>query len=382
MPVGVYRSTPDGKILDANPALIKILGAASYNEVLNINEIELYKNPFDRISWKNSLDSTEILYNYEVELKTLNDRIIWVNDSSRAFKSGDGQILYYEGVLEDVTDKKHDKEKMNELLNDLISSKGTIEVQLSELNKLNKKLQESEIRLKELNASKDKFFSIIAHDLKSPFTGYLGLTTILSEDIDEMSKDEIREMANALHNSTSHIYDLLQNLLNWSKVQGGMIDIRPELLNLKAVFEHNIGVNKNNANQKNITLISEIENNCFVNFDKNIINTVLRNLIANAVKFTYPGGKVRVIAEKMSGDSMMITVEDNGVGINQDLLANLFRIDNHNRVNLGTANEKGTGLGLILCKELLEKAGSSLWIETEEEMGSKFSFSVPMPEII
>ncbi len=378
VPVGVYRTTPDGRILDANPALVRILGAKDIHEILDRNVLELYSNPVDRLSWKNHVDNAEVVYNYEVELTTLSGNKIWINDSSRAVKSPDGVILYYEGVVENITQSKKDKQKVQELIDDLMVSKSTIEAQLVELNKLNKKLQLSEVELKELNAAKDKFFSIIAHDLKSPFTGFMGLTALLSEDIEEMEKGEIAEMASALNKSANNIYELLQNLLNWSKIQGGLIEISPTNINLKAILNNNVDIIKSTAEQKNIKLVVEMDSDAEIIFDANIINTVIRNLLANAIKFTYPGGTVKLISQNLKGNAVMITVADNGVGISRDNLAKLFKIDEANRITMGTANEKGTGLGLILCKELLEKAGTALWIETEEEKGSKFSFTVPI----
>ncbi len=377
VPVGVYRTTPDGRILDANPALVRILGADDIHDILNRNVLELYVNPADRMAWQNHVDNTEVVYNYEVELDTLNGNRIWINDSSRAVKSPDGKIIYYEGVVENITQTKKDKQKVRDLIDDLLVSKSTIEAQLVELNKLNKKLQLSEIELRAINTSKDKFFSIIAHDLKSPFTGFMGLTGLLSEDIEDMDKEEISEMANALNNSAKNIYELLQNLLHWSKMQGGIFEFKPEIMNLAKVFDSNIEIIKGNAEQKNIKLICEIDEDVVVRFDSNIINTIIRNLLANAIKFTYQGGTVKLSSQKLSGDSVMISITDNGVGISADSLSKLFKIDESNRITLGTAHEKGTGLGLILCKELLEKSGSSLWIETEEEKGSKFSFTVP-----
>ncbi len=376
VPVGVYRSTPAGEVIDANPVLVKMMGAASIEELMKQNVMEFYKNPLDRLSWKNLIESNEIIYNYEVELKTFDGRIIWVNDSSRAI-SDNSNILYYEGVIEDVTERKNNKERLDELVNDLMKSKNTIEKQILELNKLNKKLLVSEKELIQLNASKDKFFSIIAHDLKSPFSGFLGVTAMLSEDIDEMEKPEIQEMATALHNSSRYIYELLQNLLNWSKVQGGIIEIKHEPINLNEIFQDNVGIIRGNAEQKNINVIVEINEDITAYFDTNVLNTVIRNLLANAVKFTYQGGTISLSANRDNNSQVVISVKDNGVGINTESLSNLFKIDVQNRITLGTSNEKGTGLGLILCKELLGKCNTEMIIETEEGRGSKFSFAVP-----
>ena len=178
----------------------------------------------------------------------------------------------------------------------------------------------------------------------------MGLTALLSEDIEEMEKGEIAEMASALNKSANNIYELLQNLLNWSKIQGGLIEISPTNINLKAILNNNVDIIKSTAEQKNIKLVVEMDSDAEIIFDANIINTVIRNLLANAIKFTYPGGTVKLISQNLKGNAVMITIADNGVGISRDNLAKLFKIDEANRITMGTANEKGTGLGLILCK--------------------------------
>ena len=378
VPVGVYRSTPDGDFVDINPSLLKIFGFNSIEELKQRNANEFFVDAKERKNWQNVLNREGIAVNYEFRLKNAFNEIKWLKDSARAIMDSNGVIQYYEGVIEDITEKRIAQEEMQKLISDLMKSKGTIEAQLQELNSLNIQLQQSEEELKKTNASKDKFFSIIAHDLRSPFSGLLGLTKMISDDILQLTKDEILEMSLAMNQSAVFIYDLLENLLHWSRVQGGIIEYNEENINMKDLVNDNITLLANTAEQKNIDLSSNIDDSLFVLFDKNILNTIIRNLVANAVKFTYPGGTVRLYAETI-GEKMRFTVEDNGVGIDKSKLNLIFRIDKQ-MTSLGTSKEKGTGLGLVLCKDLLEKLGGEIWVQSEPGVGSKFYFTIPLKQ--
>lgn len=378
VPVGVYRTTPDGTFVDINPALLKIFGANSINELKQKNANDFFVDAKERKKWQDVLNREGIAVNYEFRLKNSFDEIKWLKDSARAILDVNGVVQYYEGVIEDITEKRLAEEEMQKLISDLMKSKETIEKQLQELNYLNIQLQTSEEELKKTNAAKDKFFSIIAHDLRSPFAGLLGLTKMISDDILQLTKDEILEMALAMNQSAVFIYDLLENLLHWSRVQGGIIEYNEEKINVLNIVQDNITLLINTAQQKNINLSSNIKDDLFVLFDKNILNTILRNLAANAIKFTYPGGTVQISAKALT-DKIQFTVEDNGVGIDKTKLDMIFRIDKQ-FTSLGTSKEKGTGLGLVLCKDLIEKFGGEIWVESELGVGSKFFFTIPISQ--
>ncbi len=248
-----------------------------------------------------------------------------------------------------------------------------------ELEIANKQLRRSETQLRELNATKDKFFNIVAHDLKNPFTSLLGATELLSQNIQNMDKEKIRKLAMILNESAKSGYSILLNLLDWSRSQTGLIRINPQKINLKKLLDDHLADIHLNSIDKQITLISELKTDIDIIADKNMLNTILRNLLSNAIKFTPRGGEVIVKAEIIRQD-VVISVKDNGIGISSDNIGNLFRIDTkYSRP--GTEKEIGTGLGLKLCREFVEKLGGKIWVESVENRGSEFIFSIPLPKV-
>jgi signal transduction histidine kinase len=236
-------------------------------------------------------------------------------------------------------------------------------------------LIESEIRLRELNATKDKFFSIIAHDLKSPFNSIIGFSNLLIEQIQEKDYDGIAEYATIIRNSSQGAMDLLQNLLEWSRSQTGRMEFNPEYVEIVSMIDETIHILVDAAKQKSIILSRELPRKAIAFADKDMISTVLRNLISNAIKFTNPGGAIIISAEQKQNE-LIIGVTDNGVGIKKDVLDKLFRVE-ESFSTIGTKNEKGTGLGLILCKEFITKHGGEIWVESKVGKGSMFCFTIP-----
>lgn len=236
-------------------------------------------------------------------------------------------------------------------------------------------LKENEARLSELVATKDKFFSIISHDLKSPFNSILGLSNLLVEQIQEKNYDGIEEYASIIQSSSQRAMELLKNLLDWSRSQTGRIEFSPEYVEMVNLINEVTELLKEAALQKSIGIVKELPRNMLTFADKSMISTILRNLISNSIKFTQTGGQI-VISAVRKKDELIINVADNGVGIKKEVLGKLFQIA-ENQTTLGTQNERGTGLGLILCKEFVEKHGGRIWVESEPGVGSKFSFSIP-----
>jgi signal transduction histidine kinase len=237
-------------------------------------------------------------------------------------------------------------------------------------------LQERESQLTDLNATKDKFFNIVAHDLKNPFTSLLGSSELLYENIDNLGTENIRELALILNDSAKSGYAILQNLLDWSRSQTGLLKINPESVNLRDLINENISAQQLAAANKEIKMYYKSEEDVFVYSDKNMINTILRNLLSNAVKFTYKSGKV-AISTTTANDEVIVSVKDSGIGIPMEKIEQLFKIDARNS-NPGTENEQGTGLGLKLSKEFVEKLGGRIWVECIETKGSEFRFSIPL----
>ncbi len=243
-----------------------------------------------------------------------------------------------------------------------------------ELRKLNQQLETTNQQLEEANASKDKFFSIIAHDLRSPFNWLIGLSQVIVENIDSYTKDEIKNIMTQLYTSTEKVYALLTNLLSWSRLQRGLMEHAPDTVALDEIAEHNVQLFASGADQKQITLRNSIPEGTQAYVDRNMIDTVIRNLISNALKFTDAGGTIEVWSQP-TDDFIEIAVADTGTGISAENIAKLFRID-VKYIGLGTADEKGSGLGLLLCKELIEKNGGKIWVESEEGKGTTFRFTL------
>ncbi len=238
-----------------------------------------------------------------------------------------------------------------------------------------KALQEREARLRELNATKDKFFSIIAHDLKSPFNSIIGFSSLLSRQMQERDYASIEKYAGIIQNSSLHAMDLLMNLLEWSRSQTGRMLFDPGSIDIVELINQTKALLIASALQKSITVYSEMPDNLLVFADKDMISTILRNLISNAIKFTDTGGKIVISTEQLS-DELVISVLDSGVGMNSESIGKLFRIE-ENYSTLGTQKEKGTGLGLLLCKEFIDKHGGRIGVESEPGKGSRFFFSIP-----
>jgi len=247
---------------------------------------------------------------------------------------------------------------------------------------ISKKRDEDELKryseeLHELNKNKDKFFSIIAHDLRSPFYGLMGLTNILKSEYEELPPDETKAYLDELYSSTSNLYTLIENLLEWSRIQSGNMTFQPEEIDLKEHMEEVISVLHQTAQLKSISIKSCIDN-CFrIYGDRAMIRSLIQNLISNAIKFTHNGGNINISCSKINNDDVEVQVKDNGVGMSEDKISKLFRID-ENISSPGTNKEKGTGLGLLLCKEFVEKHGSSINVTSEIGKGTRFSFALKL----
>ncbi|MCK9218535.1 MAG: ATP-binding protein [Bacteroidales bacterium] len=237
-------------------------------------------------------------------------------------------------------------------------------------------LKKSEQQLKESNAAKDSFFSIIAHDLRSPFNVILGYLDLLTSEESDYTETEQKQMLLKLKSASVRTIDLLDNLLTWARTQRGALPFEPEMFSLTEVIADNIGLFDMSVHSKKITLTAKSSSDLQVFADRNMIDTVIRNLISNAIKFTFPGGKIIIGMELQDLGNVLVFVKDDGMGIPAWLMEKLFKIEQRTVVK-GTANETGTGLGLILCKEFIEKNNGRIWVESKEGNGSTFFFVLP-----
>lgn len=273
------------------------------------------------------------------------------------------------------SDKKKHSAKMSDSNEKITSQKNELEHINSELKEINKKLTESELRLTEINHIKDTFFSIISHDLKSPFTSLLGMSDLLYEDIDDMDKPEIKRYAGELNIVANNVYLLLENLLEWSLSQREGFVLAKEKINLKKIVEKNIPLFEKNLIQKELTLVKEFHENVYITADTDMISSVIRNLLNNAIKYSLKTGKITL---RISTDENNATleIEDNGVGIESARLAGLFS-NNPGISTPGTANEKGTGLGLILSRDFVEMNQGILTIHSKINEGTTVRIIFP-----
>lgn len=251
-----------------------------------------------------------------------------------------------------------------------------LQEQNEELTLLNSNLKSAKDQAEAAIKSKDRFFSILAHDLKSPFNTLIGFSQLLVHNRDDISEAEMQQFLEEMLQTSENTYKLLQNLLDWARSQTGALQIEWEQVVIKPFINDVLATISSTANQKNIGLLIEVPDLLEVCIDKSIMATVLRNLVLNAIKFSYPHNVVKVKAELIDELWAEVMVIDNGVGIEKDILPNLFSLDK-NVSSLGTAQEKGTGLGLILCKEFVEKSGGSIKVDSKPGMGSTFIIRLP-----
>jgi signal transduction histidine kinase/ligand-binding sensor domain-containing protein len=243
------------------------------------------------------------------------------------------------------------------------------------IREANQQLRVSENNLKELVATKDKFFRIISHDLKNPFTSLLSISEMIHENYHLVEEDEKKTGVRKIHESVKHIFSLLENLLTWSRSQTGKIEFHPVEFSLSDLLEESVSLYKASADKKKIRLAKDCEKEVKVYADRNMCSAILRNLLNNAIKFSNPDTEIKLAAEA-NGKFVEIKVIDQGIGIAPENLDKLFRIDLKYK-SQGTSGEKGTGLGLLLCKEFAEANGGKIWVESIPTVGSTFSFLIP-----
>ena len=244
-----------------------------------------------------------------------------------------------------------------------------IERQRDELDKQKKELEE-------LNATKDKFFTIIAHDLKNPFNTVIGLSELLIERYDTYDSNKIKEFIRQIHKFSNNAYNLLEDLLHWAKSQTGRMEVKPKKVDILELAVENMNLFQEKAEKKGVKIDTNVKMGFFAYIDRNMITTVLRNLISNSVKFTNRGDNINIEA-KYINEQIEITVTDTGIGISEKNIDKIFRIDS-NISTKGTADEIGTGLGLIISREFVEKNGGTINVQSKEGNGTQFKFTVPV----
>jgi PAS domain S-box-containing protein len=331
-------------VVEVNPAFCRMLGY-TYEELMQLNAAD----------WEVQLSGEELLSKVR---ETIKNSAVFETQHRRK----DGSIIDVEISASGVSIDDH---------NYLYASARNI----TERKQLELKIQNQNQVLNKLNSDKDRFISILAHDLRSPFSSLLGLSELLSENVLDNDVEENAEMANLLFECAQNIYRLLEDLLMWAKSQSGRVPFEPQKVNLNEIFIEILETLSHNASLKGISLNSA--SNLDLNFlaDGNMLKTILRNLISNSIKFTNPGGQVNILAER-TGQGITIAVSDNGIGIAPEVIGKLFDIT-QTHTTKGTADETGTGLGLFLCKDFVEKHGGKIWVNSEINKGTTFYFTIP-----
>jgi len=343
----IISQIEDGKIINSNKGFCTLTGF-SLEEVKGLStlEINLWNNPADRAKIIKEIQEKGVCKNLEFSFRTKKgDEIIGLHSAQTISINGSPYLI---SITRDITDRKR------------------IEQEICQKNK----------QLEETNAEKDKFFSIIAHDLRGPFNSFLGLTEVLAEDIREMDIATVQKMAENMNVSARNIFTLLDNLLEWSRINRGHILFAPQKLNAYEEIKKVVDTSVVLAANKSIDLITNVNENTFVFADAYMLQSVLRNLITNAIKFTNKDGSVVISASIDENGDSVFSVSDNGIGVEKELMDRLFHIDT--KVGrLGTEGESSSGIGLFLCKEFIDKHNGKIWVESEEGVGSVFYFSLP-----
>ncbi|PKN40350.1 MAG: hypothetical protein CVU60_16065 [Deltaproteobacteria bacterium HGW-Deltaproteobacteria-18] len=335
-----------GVVVDLNASLVRILGYEP-QEILGRNILELLVHEEDRDVVRENIVK-EYAKPYVVRFVKKNGEVFFVELEARNFEIN-GETMRVASVR-DITERKKSEE---------------------EIGRVNEELRNA-------LAEKDRFFSIIAHDLKSPISAFLSLTKVLVEDFDDLTMKEVNNSLNALYNSSVRVFALLENLLEWAKLQQGMLTCSRSPFLLKELIKSSVDFKHSVAEQKKITVRDDTPDDLIADIDPPMIGTVLRNLLSNALKFSNRGGEV-IVTARQSGDMIIVAVSDDGVGMDQSTLSTLFSLDK--KISRpGTEGEASTGLGLILCKEFVVKHGGTIWAESTPGKGSTFYFTLPVAD--
>ncbi len=351
----IFNSNPDAVVITREKGDLFVNCNRNYTELFgytkkellnkSVLDLNILKNSSDKVYINSKIEKYGFLENYEVifqrkdgELKT------GLVSAKRISLNGIPHIIR---VTRDISEKTKALEKEKKYLSEL----------------------------KELNIIKDTLFSIIGHDLRSPFNSIIGLTSILQENISEFTTEKLKKIVDAIHDSGKNAFQLSENLLSWARTQTNQIHIKLEKVDLDDLILDTINLSLVQATGKNISLKYMQSINLSIISDKNIVSTVLRNLLTNAIKFTKSNGTISITIDENEND-IEIAVSDNGIGMSEEIKKELFE-KVLNEARYGTNYEKGTGLGLSICKKLIEKLSGKIWVVSEEGKGSTFTFSLP-----
>jgi PAS domain S-box-containing protein len=341
-----YETDANGIMVEISPSIQRLTGY-THEELIGRPATIIYFDPADRNQLVNKITANEYVMDFEVTMKNIFGNPVYVSVSSHIIYDEKGNYAGIEGSMRDISERKKSEE---------------------EIKKKNDEL-------KELVATKDKFFSIIAHDLKSPFQGLLGYSDLLTNEFGSLTEEEKLEFVNGINNLSKGAYKLLENLLHWARLQTGKIIFNTDFFNLFEALKPTIFLMQDSAKKKDIQIDSSIDRKIFIIADLDMLQTIVRNLISNSIKFTNPGGNIFISAEDL-GNNIKISIEDTGIGMSKEKIQKLFKIEDSFSTK-GTENEEGTGLGLLLCKEMIDMHKGKIWAESQPGRGTRFCFTIP-----
>ncbi len=363
--LSIIKTSPDSiglfddkaNILMMNPAAVNIFGYESEDEMQGKNALEFFLQEDHQsvVQMIQQVLQYGLVRNLEFKLLRKNGSWFYSEFSCSALHDLEGKPKGIIAITRDITERK-----------------------LAEIEQIRteKQLSKYSEDLKISNATKDKFFSIIAHDLRSPFQGMLGMAEVIVSDFDTLSKEELKYYFNLIRTSLSKQFELLSDMLEWARLQTGNFKLNYEVIALDKEVNNAIDPLILLANQKKINLENIIEEDLKILTDKQVIKMIIHNLVSNSIKFTKENGSIKIYADEKE-NFIEISVTDTGVGIPEEAMQKLFKIDDHYSTD-GTNHEHGTGLGLILCKDFAEKVGGQIWVESQVGIGSTFTFSLPL----
>jgi PAS domain S-box-containing protein len=348
---GIFQTRVDGTYVSVNNALARMYGFDSPEELMKSRtdiSKEAYSDPTERNNFLRMMEEKGYVKGYEYEVKRKDGEKIWFYEDAHAVKDEYGQIKFFEGFVIDITQRK----------------KADAEV-----------IQKTK-ELEKLNHEKDLFFSIIAHDLRSPFNSFMGLTQIMAEELSSLTTSEIQKIAGSMRNSAVNLFRLLENLLQWSRIEQGSLPFDPVKTDLKTEIDESIAMVLESARNKEIQLKYNIPKDLMIYADSNMLRTIIRNIVSNAIKFTPYKGKIILEAKAWEENNTLIFIRDTGIGMPPDIMAHLFELEGK-ATRKGTHGEPSSGLGLLLCKEFITKHGGKIWVESAEGKGTTFYFTFP-----
>ncbi|TAE29546.1 MAG: PAS domain S-box protein [Candidatus Kapaibacterium sp.] len=384
-PLAISVLNPQGKLISHNERLAKLLGY-THEELVQLDFLTCVHPDFrDRSEELFYELLTGAINSLSLELQYIrkDGSPIWINLTSSVVRDKQQRPLFVIRMLEDISERKNAEANMTHYTTLVAEHREALERQSDLLLQLNGEMMQKQRELEDINRSKDKFFSIISHDLRSPFSSLIGISKLISEGIHDLSSDDLVELASAMHLQTQNVYDFMENLLKWAQAHTGRMEYKPNVMLLAEISGSVEMLMREAATAKGLVLENKVAPDVAVFIDENMIRSVVQNLVSNALKFTPSGGRVSIEVAPLADNTKMIEVRvrDTGVGMSHEDAQKLFRIDIVHTTK-GTEDETGSGLGLILCKELVEKNKGKIRVESVQGQGTTFAFTVPLAKAL